>query len=217
VREVVLAFFLLESQLQLANSLLDMNLQHHILRAALRQSVIHLNDGVALEEAHQIDCLDGVPQMVDSFEHDLGPEEVAHFANSLDVFLLPLDNDIGNFFNPNTHDLMDNIPQYDISGRSFSFLLLSDRSIDLGNDNVDPVLVNFILEHLLENPQDYLKLLLLILGDLHTDPVQNTVGLFLDIVHDLLEVEIRASRSLVNCHYLAVDLSVVGKIFYVPE
>lgn len=68
--EVVLALILLHGQLQLADRLAYLYLQHYILSLRLRQSVVQLENVVAIQEAQLITSLYRSLQISNSVEHD---------------------------------------------------------------------------------------------------------------------------------------------------
>ena len=63
--EVVLALVLLDCQLQLADCLLDLNFEDHVLSLLLGKTIIHLYHLVALFIAHLINSINSLLEVID--------------------------------------------------------------------------------------------------------------------------------------------------------
>lgn len=63
--------------------------------------------------------------------------------------------------------------------------LLAQLGINLADDGLDTLLIDFLLEHLLQDAEDDLELLRGILGQFHIHAVRNAVGTFPDCLHKL--------------------------------
>ena len=64
VGEVVLALVLLDRQLQLADCLLDLNFEDHVLGLFLGKAIVHLDHLVALFIAHLINSINSLLEVI---------------------------------------------------------------------------------------------------------------------------------------------------------
>lgn len=173
--KVVDSLILFHSQLQFTNSKFDLYFEDDILRGLFGESIVHLYDLVAFEIAHVVYSFNGITQMIDSVKHDFSPQQITNLTSGFDHFLFPLDHDVSDLFDPNVHDLMDDISDADMFCISTRMLSSSDSEIDTTNYLLHSLLIDLFLEHFLKNTEDNFKLLVLVLRDLHADPVQDTI------------------------------------------
>ena len=62
---MVLALVLLDRQLKLADCLLDLNFEDHVLGLWFSKAIVHLNDFIVLSQAHFLDSQHCLFDMVD--------------------------------------------------------------------------------------------------------------------------------------------------------
>ena len=100
--------------MQLANRILDLNLDHHILSLLLLQPIIHLNDAVPLGKAGLIKGADSFSDVVNGIEHDFSSQEVTNLELSLNVVLFPLTHDVCDFRSPSFSDALNDVDSSDL-------------------------------------------------------------------------------------------------------
>ncbi len=83
--------------------------------------------------------------------------------------------------------------------------LLAQLGINLADDGLDTLLIDFLLEHLLQDAEDDLELLRGILGQFHIHAVRNAVGTFPDCLHKLDKLWERLFGLFVDLIDLAVQ------------
>jgi hypothetical protein len=217
VSKVVLRLVLLHAELQLADCVLNLDLEDHIPRLLLGQSVVHLDDVVLLSEAHVVNRADGLLEVVQRIIHDFRPKEVADLELCLDLLVLSLLHHFGDLLDPGLHHGVDHIADLDMAHLLHIIALLAQSQVNLLNDGFHPFRSEFLLEHLLEDAQDGLELLTLVSRQFHANAEKCTIGLSSDTVNQALIVLVKFLGLFVHLDNLSVDLFVVFEEFHVFE